>query len=229
MKKKQIEQLDEKLIKNIEYNDSVLDLARETLNNLNNEKESYSSAYTPKKVLKTPKKGMAGTITKNAKIGIIGAICAIFFIAIIICVFYLPSVGFENHETYNLSELDKSKIVSVAEYNEDNNTNYLYMPDVESETILYSFENTAILITDTFIYENNEYIWYIIFDNSNNINGLDMFDDLYNTLVINDNTIYFNIQNGILCAKTDFENSRYCLYTETGTDETLYYIFSKIL
>lgn len=233
MRKKDIQQLNDAMLENVEVPDSVLDMAREQMRASALDAGPASVSTPAKKQKRTRRGAVRGrAIAVNRKAA--AAVCACTVIAVIAVVVFVSSLNrgtfnsSYNGNSYNLSELTASDITSVSDYNAENGTTYLSFEDENTSTVLYSDGDTPVLFAESFNCDGTDCIWYIVVNENDYVDILDTYSDLYNSSVIADCDVYYSSDGGGQYAKFIFGESKYYVYAEAD-GENILDILTRIL
>lgn len=223
MSKKDIQKLSDAMLENVEVSDGVLDMAREQMRATSKEPVS-SPAGKEKRARFSGAKGGAIAVNRKA-IAVVCACAVVAVIAVAVFVWSLNRGSFNSSNDggsyYELSRLTESEITSISDYNEENGTSYICPENIDASTILYSDGDTPVLFEESFTYSGTNCIWYVVVNENDYVDILDIYSDLYNSSAISDYDVYYSLDGGGQYARFICGDSKYCVYAEADGENIL--------
>lgn len=196
MKKREIKDIEERLLSKTDVPDGVLDSARAELDGLRYEGEHSGRAITSAPASGVNGgRGAAAQAVSRRRIAVIAvAACLLVVVAVVlIVVFTLPKSKLGEEPLYAFAELEEREIGSVAEYNVEYGTEYLCAEEGATQGYAYSDGSRDVLLSESFSYGGSDCVLYVLTDSyDNRVDILQPFYDCIATATAGGIEVYYD-------------------------------------
>ncbi len=235
MKKREIKEVEERLLSQTEVPDRVLDSARAELEDMRRENIWQKERQTGRRVgapvgAAGAHGGAAAQTVSRRRIAVIAAACLVVVAAVVIVVAVaIPKSNFSNQPLYSLSELEAREISSVAQYNEEKGTQYLCANEGVTQSYAYSDGSRDVLLSESFSFGDSGCTLYVLTDSSDkSVDILQPFYDCAATAEVSGTEVCYD---GDSCNSAYFYSggSAYFLSVDEGGYELLFDVLQYII